>query len=150
MDIDEIKKITSDIEEKYGWYMHCVVDDNNVTIECHTHRLLVKFGKLDMQVVANPTINTPDKCKKLLNDLVRYMSINDKTFIDSMEVTPEDLNINFNITFKLVQDEFGMVILRGIISDNNGLYPWDDGCDPRYAKQFTNTDVVTNHNLATM
>lgn len=36
------------------------------------------------------------------------------------------------------------VLLRVIIQDEHGRYPWDEGCDPKYTKQFTDSDARNN------
>lgn len=54
--------------------------------------------------------------------------------------------INFkeynNIKYKELKDEFGKDIIRLIIPDTNGKYPWDKDCKEDYKKQWTMEDEL--------
>jgi hypothetical protein len=146
-ELNEYLELQKEYIKKYGYYTHSVVEDGtDELIECHTHGILRSFGNLDLQIVATPLINTPDKAKSIIERISvngKYENIKDGTVIG--------LNIDYKLyyaTAKLIRDEeWRRVIYRIIVADENGLYPWNDGCNPLYKNQFTDEDALNNREL---
>lgn len=126
------------IKEKYGYFIHCVYDDNETDIvDVHTHGLLEK-GRLELQIKLN--IN-PEVSKNILNDIIILLENNELNIqvdnvIDDKRIFPRP------IAFKLAKDDFNDNIIRVILPDAHGKFPWDDKCNTLFAPQWTDEDEV--------
>lgn len=140
----ELRKFEEEAIEKYGYYYHCVTADDDSPEEIHTHGLLVGFGHLDLQIVFTPKI-TQEIAKKTIDEIAGTIISCRCTYTNNIELP----NCG-NFIGRLVIDEFGRTLLRFVVPDEQGLYPWDEGCDPDYKVQFNEKDQENYKKLVNM
>ena len=56
------------------------------------------------------------------------------------------VTLTHEVYHALSKDEFGKDIIRLIIPDTNGKYPWDKDCKEDYKKQWTKEDEINAKN----
>lgn len=151
---EKIKELTEKAEfmkKNFGFYYHLVVNDdiNKQLIEIHTHNLLNAFDHIDLQIIITPNM-TPEFVNNFLNEIID--EILSFSYVRNRKYT-NNSSFSYNgqqIVTKTILDEYNRTLLRFIFPDENGLYPWDDDCDPLYKVQFTDVDSINNKKLSSM
>ena len=144
MDHSERKQWENDMIEKYGYFVHFVIDDSNNFIECHSHGILVNYGHLDIQIVKSPYVKDEFISAKLIDSCINGIINHGFVFKHCERFTIDGREF----ICLLIPDEFGRIILRIVCSDNEGKYScFDEDCDEEYAKQFTLTDKHNSYKL---
>lgn len=140
--VQEAKELAIKEEMQNGFYIHNLVSDEGQFINCHTHGLLRNFGFIELEV-RNPKLSIE------INRNILESTVGDIKY-QSIPIPKNNSFIRINkklCMFKLLKDDFEMLIYRIIFPDDNGLYPWEDGCDPIYKTQFTESDMEINRQL---
>ena len=135
--IDEAINDEQEMKKKYGFYIHCVVNDNNNKfINMHTHGLLENFGLLDVQLshIENDLEHTRDLFYKLIEIYIneKLVRLKDGDLIS--------IGVDKYIAIRVIRDEFMILNYRFIFPDPKGKYPWEEGCDRIYKSQWTKND----------
>lgn len=116
-DINKIIEECKVLEDKYGYFIHCVQeDDNEKFIEFHTHGL-IKYNHLELQVLGNK-FSKEISCAILnkLSDLIinRGFIFKDKECYLIL-INSKEGNFTIKIKIELVKDSFEEDILRILI-----------------------------------
>ena len=142
--IEKIKKMEQDMKDKYGYYVHYVIPEKEgELIDCHTHGLMETFGHKEIQI--KTTVSQKSACSFInsIVDIIRGLEI-EKSILDlDVEIAPKGF---VPIKYKELKDEFGEELIRLIIPDRNGKYPWDEDCEESYKKQWTMEDELNAKN----
>ena len=118
------------------WIIHYVFDNENNKTAAHTHGL-DKHGMKELEV------NLPlekNQMLKLVNT-VAYELVSNNLVIDEEYYFEANTIFNCPILLKKTvpvfkSDKLGKYVLRVIFPDENGNFPWDDGCLPYYKDQI--------------
>ena len=157
VDIDKIIKKEQDQLRKFGYYIHFV--DNEKFTDIHTHGLLMNFGILDLQLIVpygTEYSNGPDSLNDFDFIINSFLNIceyamdrnNDPLCNNDFSNLSLPNKSTKKIKFKVVKDnDFDRMLLRAIIPDSNGKYPWDDDCDELYKLQFSTEDLAYNKRI---
>jgi hypothetical protein len=118
--------------EEFGWKTHAVFPDGKINpnkVNFHTHGILEKFGHLDFQVVIPLK---PELVHGIFWDLVDQI-ISGKKFEEDKEYA--GIIKNYNVMFRNFC-EGDRNVLRLIFPDENGLYPFEQGCNLAFSVQM--------------
>lgn len=112
------------------WTIHAVNDpDNDRQSNIHTHGM-VQYDHPDIQL---SLYIDPFSGGQILN-LIGEMIFNGRKFQDGDYI--EDVFQTKAPVYIMNAEETGRGVLRVIIPDDNGYYPWDKGCNPVYKNQL--------------
>lgn len=113
------------------WVIHAVFDeDGEKGLVYHTHGLST-YGSLELE------LNLPlenELAMQFINiiglEIANGLKLTDGDFVDGLFSMP--------IAFREADGIFGEGErnLRIILPDENGLFPWDEGCNPAYQHQI--------------
>ena len=136
-DVDEAIKNQKEMKDRYGFYIHSVIDDKkNKFISIHSHGLLENFGLLDVQMTH--IVDNLEKTHELF-----WFLLNAYKSEKQIRLKDGDL-IHYKegkyACLRIIRDEFMILNYRFIIPDESGRYPWDPGCDNRYKSQWNKND----------
>jgi hypothetical protein len=133
-----------DADDKTLYYVHHAehYEGSDLRINIHTHGLLYKAGRLDLQIVLPiATSSKVEEVENILTDIANDIIYNGTAYLDGDKIiTPYGVTL----TCKLVRDIYSRTLLRLIYADPSGKFPWDDGVDINYKKQFTDADADMN------
>ena len=138
----ELREKAQKAMEDFGWYIHCVQDNDGNYVEYHTHGLLATFGHIDLQIVSVPDLSYM-KAYDILTSIISSI-INKEKFTNNDTLTIEEEYTLYKMKM-VMEKEFPRPLLRIIIPDENNLYPWDNGVNPYYKSQFDGEDVEINN-----
>lgn len=129
--MNEMKRQQSVALEEYGWFAHYVLDHNgdlDGMANLHTHGIWENFGHRDLQVVLPIQ---PEVVHGVFANIVAQ--IQKGRFFQTDKPESKVLE-NFEVHFREFE-EHGRKVLRLILPDPSGKFPWDEGCESPYSRQ---------------
>ena len=109
-----------------------------MTVCAYTNGLQQFYGHRDIQFVLK---YSPNQVGQLLNGIA--VSIQGGEYLRDgclLEGTMGDRKLKAMIKEKTPEDQ--TEVFRIVIEDKNGLFPEDEGCNPTYAQQALDTDIL--------
>ena len=128
VDVETAKKQEAEFMKKYGYYIHLVPDV--APMDIHTHGLMKSFKlfELDFKIDLSP------KNALFIVNTIAQDYIKNGLFYGTRIICLPELN-NQNVAMKYTSHDNNIVI-RCILVDKNGKFPWDEGCDPLFKVQW--------------
>lgn len=136
--IEKMMKHEEEMKEKYGYYIHCIIDVD--PLEAHTHGLMdVGYPEVGIKLGLDP-----DNVHRMLNVVAQKILKKEITCSDGTTLQLDEL-CTLPVTFKLLTEDLTpSIILRIIFPDVNGRFPWDEGCNQEFKKQWSLEDELNN------
>lgn len=136
--INEAIKEAKEMKDKYGFYIHAVIDEKkDKFISIHSHGLLENFGLLDVQMTHLVDDNLEETYKLFYYLVDAYKSEENIKFKDGDLIWYKEGKY---ACLRIIRDEFMLLNYRFIIPDESSKYPWEDGCNKKYKAQWTKND----------
>lgn len=145
--IEDLMKNYSEIEDKYGYYIHGLTnDDGYKVVSFHTHGLLRNSSHPELEIIV------VENMEEISRYILNYLADSIKGFSTFLKNKEYDISINGKIIYikaLLISDPDinNAPYYRIIIRDPNGKYPWDNDCDEAYKVQWTVKDDDSYHKL---
>lgn len=128
--MEKLKEHEKELKEKYGYYIHGIIDLD--PREVHTHGLTDK-GYPELRIKLNLDLST---LQNIINTIAQKM-LKKEIVCDDNTVLLIDEICTIPIMFKSTIDPLVLCSrLQIIFPDISGKFPWDDGCDPEFKKQW--------------
>lgn len=130
----EVKRRQDVALEEHGWFAHFVFDhDGNMggMANCHTHGVWENFGHRDLQIVLPIQ---PEVAHGLFTTVVEQVK---KGRIFKTDTAEDKVINNLDVHFREYEDQ-GRKLLRIILPDPTGKFPWEVGCENPYNRQTEN------------
>lgn len=110
--------------------------------EFHTYGMTDNFNRYELQMRINIS---PEDINYIMNHIAQhYIKQNIPTRTEVYQL--EQLN-NQKIIMKYTLDSERNVVIRAILCDKNGLFPWNEGCDPGFKVQWSDEDDQNYTNI---
>lgn len=131
--LELINKQEQEMLNLYGWYVHYVTDFKELRdkgmANIHTHGVSETFNHLDIQVVLPLS---PEIIHPVLVKVVERIQMGE-TFEEHTHY--RDIFFDKNVCF-VIREEGGRQVLRMLIPDSNGRFPFEEGCEKSFVVQI--------------
>lgn len=129
--IKEMKRKQNVALEEYGWFAHYVFDNDGELDEManlHTHGVWENFGHRDLQIIIPIQ---PEVVHGIFANVIAQ--IKKGRFFQTDKPENNVIN-NYDVHFREFEEQ-GRKVLRIILPDPSGKFPWDEGCEEPYNRQ---------------
>lgn len=120
--------------KKKDWIIHYVVPtydgEMDNMINAHTHGFREKHSHPEFQII----LPIPQQLAGYLINEIGMRAVEGEQFSDGYMI--DDILQDYSICLKEVWNEAEYVVFRIILPDPKGLFPWDEGCEEIYKKQY--------------
>lgn len=121
-------------QKKKDWIIHYVFPtydgEMDNMINAHTHGFREKYSHPEFQII----LPISEKLVFTLINEIGMRAAEGQRFSDGYMI--DDILSGYSICLKEVWDDAENLVYRIILPDPNGLFPWDDGCEEVYKKQY--------------
>lgn len=135
---EQIIEMQARMMEEYGFIIHSVfpTDENDASYSHHTHGLKENFNHMDLEIALPlPQQLAGQIIHSMVDQIKEGASFEDK-------LTSDKVIMNYDVHLVRVNED-GREVLRVILPDPEGRFPFDEDCRDIYNRQLDGVEITS-------